>query len=123
MTRRLLFASLFLGLALSSTGCCGAFRNFVYRVRHHHGCLPAFGGPCCEPAPCFAPSCSPSYSIGVVAPVGDPGCTSCGASAVPMAAPYGMNAPTAPAMAYNAPVVPPSSATLTSSNTKTAGVR
>ena len=46
MTRRLLIASLFVGFALSSTGCCGVIRNFVYRVRHNHGCSPAFGGAC-----------------------------------------------------------------------------
>lgn len=102
MTRRLLIASLFVGFALSSTGCCGVIRNFVYRVRHNHGCYPAYGAPCGDAGPGY----SPSYSIGAPA-MPEPGCAGCGASAMPMGAPYGMSAPTAPGMAYAVPTVPP----------------
>ncbi len=103
MTRRLLIASLFVGFALSSTGCCGTFRNLVYRFRTNHGCCPPFAGAAYGDA---GPAYSPSYSIGAPG-VPEAGCAGCGASAMPMGAPYGMAAPTAPGMAYAVPTVPP----------------
>lgn len=98
MTRRFLFTLLFVGFALSSTGCCGVIRNFVHRVRANHHCYPAFGGPCCDAGAAFAPGYSPSYSIGAPG-LPDPGCTNCGAANVPTGA--------VPGYAGAVPVVPP----------------
>jgi hypothetical protein len=98
MTRRLLFTSLFVGFALSSTGCCGVIRNFVHRVRANHHCYPAFGGPCCDAGPAY----SPSYSIGAPG-LPDPGCAGCGAANVPMGG--------VPGYAGAVPVVPPNGTT------------
>lgn len=83
MIRRITLAALFAAVALSSTGCCGTIRNFVYRIRHCHGCYPAYAG-CGD----CGPVVSPSYAM----PIADagpvlaaPGCTSCGGG-VPYAA-------------------------------------
>lgn len=103
MTRRLLIASLFVGFALSSTGCCGVLRNCVYRFRMNHGCCPPVG---CAPYGDAGPGFSPSYSIGAPAMAPAPGCAGCGASAIP-GPQYGTAMPSAPGYAYNVPTVPP----------------
>ena len=79
MTRRFLFASLFVGLALTSTGCCGLLRNCIHRFRANHGCYPVLGSPCCDAGPSF----SPSYSLGAPG-LADPGCVGCGAANLPI---------------------------------------
>jgi hypothetical protein len=110
MTRRFLFASLFLGIALASTGCCGALRNCIHRFRANHGCYPAIGAPCCDAGPAF----SPSYSIGAPG-VADPGCAGCGAANLPAGA--------VPGYAGAVPIVPPggNAALLSGTGAKIAG--
>lgn len=92
MTRRFLFAAAFAAVALSSTGCCGVVRNFVYRIRHCNGCYPAFGGYHAD-----APIASPGYSGAAFhpAPIADAGCATCGSS------------PVVPYHSAGVPVVPP----------------
>lgn len=95
MIRRIAFVAVFAAVALSATGCCGTFRNLVYRIRHCNGCYPAYGGGCCD----GGAVASPSYSLPIAdaGPIMAPpaaGCASCGSS------------PVVPYPAAGVPVVP-----------------
>ncbi|QEL18041.1 hypothetical protein [Limnoglobus roseus] len=102
MIRRIVFAAVFVAVALSTTGCCGVFRNFVYRIRNCNGCYPAYGGyagGCCGDGGVVSPSYStPIVDAGHGPVMGPPasGCSSCSSNP---AMPY----PTAGA---GVPVVP-----------------
>lgn len=99
MIRRITLAAVFAAVALSSTGCCGTIRNFVYRIRHCGGCYPAYAG-CGSCGDCS--TAVPSYAMPIADAgpyMGAPGCSSCGgaptmpnyaAGAVPMVPGYAM---------------------------------
>jgi hypothetical protein len=107
MTRRFFLCLVFASFALSSTGCCGVFRNFVYRVRNCGSCYPGyghsgFGGGCASDAysvsghgatPHFVGSAGDSASLahdgGFGGGYGAAGCQSCTSSAAPMISGFG----------------------------------
>jgi hypothetical protein len=98
MLRRLTILGLLAALAMTSTGCCGTFRNFVYRIRTCRGCAVGFDGPVGYGPVDAGPVGYPAYHGGGH-PVAAPGCTNCGGGAHPVDAGYGAPVFTGPVTA------------------------
>ncbi len=107
MIRRIAFAAVFAAVALSATGCCGTFRNLVYRIRSCHDCYPAYGagGSYYGSAGVVSPSYSaPILDAGPIMGSSVPGCSSCSSNAAMPYTSAGAGVPMVPYAAAGAGV-------------------